>query len=444
MKLITVGSNPQSNLYLKSQFVSGYHADIILKDNGEILICDKESTNGTFLNGSKISPNTDVVVKRNDNVVFADTKLDWTLIPVVNPDNNAKTIINIGSHPLNNIILPGPKVSHFHATIKQDLKGKWFICDNSTNGTTLNGVRIPKDTFVKLKAGDDIRCAGNPVQNPVPKGAGRTFIYVVAALVLCLIVAGGVLLLSKRSPKYSGEKLYAEYSPASVLIWMGYHYHITAGSLNIAEALGTSEWVVKDNRLVEYRSGDQSLDIFATGFYISEGGLIATNLHVAKPWLFDENVNPVEDLVRSWLNRLSRDNPMYLNYISQVKAEGVVDFMYAIPHGQYFDLKSVFTCREVITSDDTEIDIAVVKAMLPGNKLQDGAKFVNIYSTPDRKDYKAGMKIYTLGFPMATKLQDLENKTLEAVFNEGSMILAIVLRLPRAQVVLLCLMKKET
>ena len=419
MKLITVGSDPQSNLYLKSQFVSGYHADIILKDNGEILLCDKGSTNGTLLNGSKISPNSDVVIRRGDNVVFADTKLDWSLIPVITPDATAKSIINIGSHSLNNVILPGPKVSRFHATIKQDAKGKWSICDHSTNGTTLNGVRIPKDTEVKLKAGDSIVCAGNPVQNPVPKGKGKTLAYIAAALLACLLVAGGALLLSKKPMHYSGQKLYEEYSPATVLIIMRYHYRITAGSLNVAEALGTSEFVEKDNRLVEYRDESDSKIILATGFYISDGGLIATNLHVVRPWLYDKNVQPVEDLVRKWFNDLSKTNPIYLNYISQVKAEGVVDEMYAIPHGQYVDLRSAFPCREVITSEDPEKDIAIIKAMLPGNKLQDGAKYIDINSTPDRSKYKAGAKIYTWGFPMATQLQDVNNKTLEAVFAEG-------------------------
>ena len=385
------------------------------------MICDKGSTNGTFLNGNKLSPNVEVLVRRGDNIVFANTPLDWSYVPEVRPDSNVQRLIAIGSHPRNQIHVSGQKVSRFHATVKQTNDGKWYISDHSTNGTTVNNVRIPKDTFVRLKKKDSIRCAGVPVENPIPKKRGSSILkYGIAALLACLLI-GGAFFLLKNGGKKTGEQIYAKYSPSTVLIMMSYHYKISAGSLNVIKAFGADEFVVRNNALIVY-DGENSQKRLASGFYISEDGLIATNLHVAEPWLFDKTIQPVEDLVREWLNNLSKtDNPNYSNYISQVKVDGVVDEIVAISHGEYFDGHNAMSCREVIASDDPEIDVAILQAMLPGQKLQNNATFINLSSIPDRSFYKPGLKLYTVGFPMATALQDVEKKTLKAIFSEGHM-----------------------
>ncbi len=418
MKLLTVGSSPQSNIFLGSQFVSGYHADILIIDNGDVFICDKSSTNGTFLNGSKLAPNVEVPVRRGDNVLFADTPLNWSLVPEIRPDANAKRIIGIGTHARNQIRIAGQKVSRFHATIKQNNDGKWYISDHSTNGTTVNNARIPKDSFVRLKKGDVIKCAGTPVDNPIPGGKGKGWIYGLGAAAAIALLCG--LFFVFKNSKKTGDKIYKQYAPSTVLIMMAYHYEITAGSLDVKSAFGADQFVVENNRLVPYN--DNSLTSFATGFYISDDGLIATNLHVARPWLFDKNVQPVADLVRVWLNDLSKtSNSNYANYISQVEVNGVIDYILAIPHGQYFDGHNAMSCTEVIASENTEKDVAILKAMLPGRKLQDGASWVNTSTIPKRDSYKPGSRLYTIGFPKATDLQDVEKQTIKAIYAEGHM-----------------------
>ena len=83
MKLIVIGSNSNSHIRLNSQFVSGYHAELLLLDNGEILLTDKGSKNGTYINDQRLQPNKDIPIKRGDSVRFADQVLDWRNVPAL-------------------------------------------------------------------------------------------------------------------------------------------------------------------------------------------------------------------------------------------------------------------------------------------------------------------------------------------------------------------------
>lgn len=59
----TIGRLPDNNVVLDSEYVSGNHARIYLKNNAYVLK-DAGSTNGTFLNGVKIDK--PVVIKNGD------------------------------------------------------------------------------------------------------------------------------------------------------------------------------------------------------------------------------------------------------------------------------------------------------------------------------------------------------------------------------------------
>ena len=64
--------------------------------------------------------------------------------------------ITIGRDPDNDIVVDNKLASRHHAII-QKIKNAYFIKDdNSTNGTLVNGVRIPKEKYVKLNGGDKI------------------------------------------------------------------------------------------------------------------------------------------------------------------------------------------------------------------------------------------------------------------------------------------------
>ncbi|MCR4626794.1 MAG: FHA domain-containing protein [Treponema sp.] len=62
--------------------------------------------------------------------------------------------ITIGRDSDNNIVLDNKLVSRHHAMI-QKIKDAYFLKDlSSTNGTYLNGKKIPSDKYIKLNSGD--------------------------------------------------------------------------------------------------------------------------------------------------------------------------------------------------------------------------------------------------------------------------------------------------
>ncbi len=64
--------------------------------------------------------------------------------------------ITIGRQPDNDIVIDNKLASRKHALI-QKIKDDYFLKDEgSTNGTFLNGNRLPAGKYVKLEAGDRI------------------------------------------------------------------------------------------------------------------------------------------------------------------------------------------------------------------------------------------------------------------------------------------------
>ena len=64
--------------------------------------------------------------------------------------------ITIGRDTDNDVVVDNKLASRHHAMI-QKIKDAYFIKDvGSTNGTFINGVRIPNEKYVKLNLGDKI------------------------------------------------------------------------------------------------------------------------------------------------------------------------------------------------------------------------------------------------------------------------------------------------
>lgn len=168
MKTIRIGRNPDNDIVIndKTKTVSGYHAVLNVYDNGTLTICDN-STNGTFINGSKAIKDVDVSVRRGDEIRLGPyTELDWSKINAPAPlpnatiiDNDEKESYTIGTASDNRIVISDLEnhVSRHHAILKLKTNGNYYIYDQSTNGTYVNGVKVKAGVDYPVSTSDTIR-----------------------------------------------------------------------------------------------------------------------------------------------------------------------------------------------------------------------------------------------------------------------------------------------
>jgi len=67
----SIGRHPTNDVVINRSFISGSHAEILRADDGELTIQDLGSSNGTFVNGERI---TSSPIKMGDKVQFGDLK----------------------------------------------------------------------------------------------------------------------------------------------------------------------------------------------------------------------------------------------------------------------------------------------------------------------------------------------------------------------------------
>ncbi len=416
MKLVSIGKSSRAQLVLDSPYVSSYHAELFLLDNGDMLLVDKGSSNGTFVNGIRIEPEKEVSVTRQDQIQIADQPLNWSSIPVQSiPDRDQiKVLMSVGSHYLNTNLLQGDMVSRFHATIKQMKDGKWFICDHSSNGTTVNGARIPKDQYVRLNKGDVIACAGVHLANPADQGGSGSPVLKYVAIAVAAVVVLGVVVwaLLGAGGGMTGEKVYEKYASTTAVLEVAYYLQITAPDGEV-QTLGNDG---------EPYNGHNAWCANGTGVFLSQNGLLVTNLHMIKPWLYPSADSEEDKMISRILRLFSDDNIVSL---TSLKIESVFDCILAYPHGVYYDQSNATRCRVVAEppkSADPDLDLAILQTI--NGKLPEGASFVSLDKV-SADNAAVGSKVYTMGFPMISILQDVNSrpeqlkKPLQATVAEG-------------------------
>ena len=159
MRLLKIGRSATNNIVLNSERVSTLHAELILLDSGEMLLVDKSSTNGTFVNNKRITPDVEVPVKKGDLIRFADEELNWHKVPPCDDVSKYKRVVNIGKSFHNDLVIDSQFVSRFHASLVITKDNKAFIKDSSSvNGTKVNGVKIQPGKEVRVRRGDVVIC----------------------------------------------------------------------------------------------------------------------------------------------------------------------------------------------------------------------------------------------------------------------------------------------
>lgn len=393
MKLIKIGSNPSCDIVLNSEYVSSIHAELLIHDNGDIVVTDRNSKNGTFVGSKKLEPNQEVQIKRGEMVKFADETLVWSKVPQSEKNTNYRQIVNIGSDSRNTIIIKNAAVSRFHASLKIAKDGKTYFVDNgSKNGTQVNGMRIPSGELVRVKKDDNIICGGEDISDKLAQyfkqPGGGSWIWISAATVAVIAIIGSLIAWLKP-----GLDVPNCYHDSVVYVRASFHYEVS----------------LKDNPLNEENKAKlikttPGITYQATAFFLDNEGRLATNRHVAMPW--DEayrEKDVTEALLQAYqkfiINQLRvTDLDVFSNYSkaealskleetelgqllitesanwsdlrakidriqrSEIIVSGSLDYITVGYPGQYYTDENDFErCFVVSESKDKEVDLAILQ-----------------------------------------------------------------------------------
>lgn len=456
MRLLKIGRDASNNIVLHSEKASSLHAEITLMDSGDIMLEDKGSHNGTFIQNRPIKPGVPVSIRRGDAIRFADVELIWSQVPMPEDNSAYKAIYGVGSHLNNDIQITGDTVSRYHATIKVGKDNKVYIFDHSKNGTTVDGRKIQPNTPVRIKKSSAIVCGRVPLNlnNSLvqwPKELWKTILGAVAAVLILVGVGFGIYkVIESGSEKKQDKELYARFNHSVAMLVGIYHYEVTIGDLNL-DAVNASLPVKAQipTKLLPTKNGYQNVSSFSTkqlidaldkkgmyggtGFFISKEGYLVTNLHVVKPWLFDgEGERLQREFARAfpsyveYLNNKYRTN-QFSAYLSEVKVQGVLDYVALIPHGEVFDGDNIIKCRVISAGEDINKDVALIQTV--SKRLPTGdCTIVNVQDSMDVSDdaLQVGEHIYTLGFPLLTSLQDQQSENGIQLLARGGSITQIL------------------
>ena len=164
-----VGSTPDCDIVVNQPFVSGKHCRLSM-DNGQYILEDLGSTNGTYVNGYRLEINSPVYVAATDQLTLGRSfPFPWPgkEIPSApgpgpasasastpSPVSSSQTL-TIGRDPQCDISLDYPMVSWHHARIYASDK-QWIIEDtNSRNGVAINQIDNKVQRAV-LQPGDEL------------------------------------------------------------------------------------------------------------------------------------------------------------------------------------------------------------------------------------------------------------------------------------------------
>ncbi len=154
-----IGNADDCDLILSNSFVSGHHCQLTITESGFVLD-DRGSTNGTFVDGVRLTPHRPVTVTRQQVITLGQSvPFPWEKILSQSTVNNAPApakSITVGRVPGNDVVIDYPIVSSHHARV--DLRnGQFYLSDtNSTNGTSVNTLENRIAGPTPIRSGDDV------------------------------------------------------------------------------------------------------------------------------------------------------------------------------------------------------------------------------------------------------------------------------------------------
>lgn len=300
--VIKIGRDKSNDIQINEPRISRNHAIITHLGDGKFDIRDLGSTNGTFVNGERI---TQRIITSVDKVHASSCLVNWvqafyepdgTLSTIIQEEPYSKILktISVGSSEDNDIVLSAEVVSEHHATISSLQHGDFFIEDlDSSNGTFVNGARIQSKNFLRT---DLLKIATvdlpqnwfrhEKLKNSVFKDHIRSWIVLFSMLVLIpLSILGYVNRCAwlNCGCTLSADEIYSKNKNS--LVHIVHHYYYTIKFNGITYYIGKNQLfnvyeanTSKDN-LLPFNS------VSGSGCIIKENGTILTSALIVNPWL---------------------------------------------------------------------------------------------------------------------------------------------------------------
>lgn len=439
MKTIKIGRSRDNDCVLDSPSVSRVHAVLIVDDNGlGGTLKDLNSTHGTFLNDSHNRITREVRVTYSDKMRFGDTVLSISDIVRLSEQKSNSTVIStpqhanrrtIGKNADNNIVMNNDDVSRKHAVLYKDASGNVVIEDlGSTNGTFVNGMRVTKQV---LKSGDKVTITQNYPLNwetvfggvpPTPSSKKSSFraLYVIIPLLIVLFIGSGVgafFLFSNK--KYTSKEIYQKYNSSVCWVLVQYGYKVLVDKQDITPFV-CEQVGIKQSEYIHIQGENFAPGIVAsegTAFFISKDGKLATNLHIASPWLFSNDIVILERVANAIVAQLATAYPQ----MSRSKVEILPQMVniFVVPNGLPIANSNAVECTVLKAQDDVEKDVAVLQTVtrsLP-SQVKEIVDVEKIEISKD--DYKIGNVVYTIGYPYGSSIGLSSNKDLSNQVHRG-------------------------
>lgn len=439
-RIIKIGKTQENDVMFDSPDVSRHHAEMtIADDNRSALLRDLGSTNGTFVNGKRISQQVTINLSHqlrfgsvNTNLADIVAKLrETTFSGPYDPNNNI-----IGRDGDCQIRFNYDDVSKHHAVLKLRHDGTVIIEDlHSLNGTFVNDQRIVSQV---LKRGDKVTIAGkypldwesyypvagggNGKGNGDNGGGGidwKRFIpYAAALLALLVLGIGGYFLL--RDKKYDLTRINKEYSNAICMVVVEYGYKIYIDGEDWTKDVLRYENEKPNDLLHPYQVNwlfgeitsvqPGPISIQGTAFFISKDGLLGTNLHVARPWLFSSEIKTLKD----YINNLLKGKINYAR--SELEIKPVVTKMFITLDGLPLSEGNQIEVKEYKGHEDIQKDVAVLTTN--NHKLPDGVGNI-IDINEAENNYTEGEIIFYRGYPFGPVVAKNANEDIKGQGYEG-------------------------
>lgn len=458
MKLIRIGSDSSCDIVLHSGYVSALHAEMILHNNGNITIEDKDSRNGTVVGQRKLEPGHPVKVSRGDKIIFADAQLDWGRVPQMSSNQGTVAAYDIGKDYSADIKLTSQYASRFHATLRVDKKKQATIEDNgSRNGTKVNGIVIAKNHPMPIKRGDIVVCADEDITEivsayiPDPYKWVKPTVICGSSIIAAVIVALVVLHFIKGP---EGPVVVDPNDYRSAVVYVRSHYHFIAhfDDSPIPESIWNGD--IDMSEVTGYLVSSQ-----ATAFFVDSLGRMATNRHVAVPWEYassddiDEQREQIEHFWNSFIgleptsmqrNALSEkvlryvvkavvasqrkdksQNALLVEYLqrllsSKISLKGQLDYIaVGYPGRNYSEEREFDRCEVICESGSKDKDVALLQLNNPRTPSS-VKKYFNINNVFVGELTPLKDELYVIGYPnglewnLDKNMRSLEPKMTEA------------------------------